>query len=189
MRRGFTMIEVMVAGAILAIGCLGVLAMLLTTIDFNRQAHLRTQAITLAEQQLAIVEAASQNSNNWDLSTNIVNKLKSKAGTGGWLTDINIVNVNGAKPANNPTSGTNDAKVPAKQFAVGYYVLAAGTYNADTFIRGAIRVIWNKNAASDCLDLDSLSHEDALGSSNYEAQCDFVSLPFALKRPSTTTTF
>ena len=48
-KKGFTLIEVMVAAAILGIGCLGVLGLMMTAIRHNNESHLRTKAIYIAE--------------------------------------------------------------------------------------------------------------------------------------------
>ena len=193
MRRGFTMIEVMVAGAILAIGCLGILAMQLTTINYNRQAHMRTQAVTLAEQQLAILEAAATDKNNWTAGTGIIAQLKALAPTGKtWMTPTNFqVNVNGMKSSDiTPANG-----LPKADFAIGYYVLQDSDVfvanpsggNQPKYIRGAIRVVWNRKADGNCLTANTLSGMDDTGNANFSSNCDFISLPFALVSPASST--
>ncbi|GEM_PF-3292297 len=181
MRRGFTMIEVMVAGAILAIGCLGILAMLLTTIDYNRQAHLRTQAVTLAEQQLALLEAQASNAGNWNLpdsNNSILKKIQSKATEGGWFTPTDFIfNVNGAtdKIANN--------NMPDTQFALSYYVLPeTAEYSRSEFLRGSIRVIWDRTSSKECLDANRITAMDKRNNDKFSSKCDFVSIPFALRK-------
>ena len=176
MRRGFTMIEVMVAGAILAIGCLGILAMLLTAIDYNRQAHLRTQAVTLAEQQLAKYSAAA---NNWKTGAAIppdITELKNMVSghTDGTWTTPKLLNTNGA---NVPADATNNA--PRNQFAVAYTFLTSQT-DAATQIRGSIRVIWNRKSGVDCLKADSFTKTSKIQQTS--SSCGFVTLPFAFQK-------
>ena len=48
-RRGFTLIEAMLAGAILAIGCLGVLGILIAVIQQNDVSQRRTEGMYVAE--------------------------------------------------------------------------------------------------------------------------------------------
>ena len=176
MRRGFTMIEVMVAGAILAIGCLGILAMLITTINYNREAHLRTQAVTLAEQQLAILEAQAKTPNNWDNNSNsIIYTLQNNVGS--WVQPNNsIINVNGAaqdKVNNN---------MPPAQFAIAYYVSPANGFDTNQYLRGSLRVIWNRRAGANCLTLNSIQAMETRNNDNFNPDCDFVSIPFALRK-------
>ena len=173
MRRGFTMIEVMGAGAILAIGCLGILAMLLTTIDYNRQAHLRTQAVTLAEQQIAKYASAA---NNWRGSTtppDITTLQQMITGhTDGKWTTPQTLNVNGADV---PSTATNHA--PRNQFAVAYTFLQSTGTNQ---IRGAIRVIWNRKNGANCLTANAFTQTNTV--TQQSSQCGFVTLPFAFKK-------
>ena len=169
MRRGFTMIEVMVAGAILAIGCLGILAMLLTTINYNRETHLRTQAVTLAEQQVSEFQAASINWTATNTPTPITFLKQCTVNT--WC-HLNVVNVNGSKIEN--------VNAPPAQFAVGYNLIV----NNDTEVRGSMRVIWNRKTngcySEEALSANSFVQTDTV--SQHSNACGFISIPFALKR-------
>ena len=63
-KKGFTLIEVMLAASILGIGCLGVLGLMITAIQNNTNAHNRTHAVYLAERYTTQFQLESKECNN-----------------------------------------------------------------------------------------------------------------------------
>lgn len=55
--KGFTLIEVMVAAAIFGIGCLGVIGLMMTVVKHSNEAHMRTEAVTIAESKIAYLHS------------------------------------------------------------------------------------------------------------------------------------
>ena len=158
MKRGFTLIEVMVAAAILAIGCLGVLAMMLTTIEFNAVSHDRTNAVFLAEQELSRLEVLAEDLNNWD--ANGVFEAKVAPATGLSYPSNYLVAVR----QHNPDSGTTPIE--------------------NSFF-GELRVIWSTNGATCAGEADTLANFDTLSTAKSDdySHCAFVTLPFVLSKP------
>lgn len=172
-RKGFTVIEAMVASAILAIGALGVLGMLVTSISYNRDTHERMAAITLAEQQLSEVEAYAE---IWT-STLIPQKIQTiqNLNAGAWSSRQKF-NINGLS-----NLGSNGA--PGLNYFVAYQRLdATAELPISAYIRGQIRVAWPKKTGVNC-DVD-FSHFDDIKKrmKSGVVDCDFVSLPFAFRR-------
>lgn len=204
MQRGFTLLEVMVAAVILSIGCLGVLGMLLTAINNNRLAHDRTVAITLAEQELGELEALAS---KWtgvqsSGSSNLIEKLASYVPVTGTASsawyfvtmDNNVrslststataLNVNGIRN-NCTTSGCEHADAPPGRFYIGFKMLPGKNYSRNSYVRGAVRVSWNRSGAFVSGDnCNQFSSFDAIGSSGLNANCAYVTLPFAFKKGS-----
>ncbi len=203
MQRGFTLIEVMVAAVVLSIGCLGVLAMLLTTINNNRIAHDRTVAVTLAEQQLAELEALAT---NWpasipsedtpNLLINLIKKIQTSGSTtqSSWYgikVDSNnarslatsgatALNVNGAATPPAGTTTNPSTQAPPGRFYIGFSVLPATTqFPQNEFVRGAIRVTWDRSGATNSACNAFASFDTVNGA---PAACEFVTLPFAFHK-------
>lgn len=164
MRKGFTLIEVMLAGAILALGCVGVLSMLLTVINQNSVSKQRTEAMYLAEILLERIELQAKldpQGNNasltqWrDIRANQSNDWKALSGGNTFDADGNTFSA---------VAGDGNSRTA--------YLAHYKTINHDSdpdFIQGAIRVGWSKPGRS-C----TAGHVG-------EWQCEFVSLPFVLK--------
>lgn len=173
-RKGFTVIEAMVASAILAIGALGVLGMLVTSISYNRNTHERMAAITLAEQQLSEVEAYAS---IWSTSL-VPQKIAMLKGLapGNW-SNRQQFNINGITQAN--------GNAPALNYYVAYQRLAATqAFPDDSYLRGQIRVVWPKKSGVNC-NVDFSNFDDLEHRMNSNVMdCDFVSLPFAFRRES-----
>ncbi|MBR4984829.1 MAG: prepilin-type N-terminal cleavage/methylation domain-containing protein [Proteobacteria bacterium] len=170
--KGFTVIEAMVASAILAIGALGVLGMLVTSISYNRETNERTAAITLAEQQLAELEAYAE---IWTptLTPTRITTIQN-LGDNAWSSRVKY-NINGVSSV----SGTT----PSLNYFVAYQRLGAtGDFPKTSYIRGQIRVAWPKTTDADCnvdfSQFDNIKTRMGSGIKN----CDFVSLPFAFRR-------
>ena len=179
MRRGFTILEVLVASSILAIGSLGVLGMLITTIENNRASRLRTDAVIIAEQQLADMEAISLmgNPNGTNARDDLFREIQDTAPGSPWQHWQNV-DAHGVHQSNN----TNNL------YSVGFIRLPADSNIApsSTFIRGAIRVTWSKtgswdnNCANVFSSLDNIQSRQQGNAQN----CDFVTLPFAFRTTS-----
>ena len=172
MKRGFTLIEVMVAAAILAIGCLGVLAMMLTTIEFNAVSHDRTNAVFLAEQELSRLEVLAENVNNWDANGAFAAQVASG----------NVAISNSWQymaPATGVTYPSN------YQVVVRQHDPDSGVAAIENTFFGELRVIWSTTGESCGGEADTLVNFDSLStakSTNY-AHCAFVTLPFVLSKP------
>ena len=172
--KGFTVIEAMVASAILAIGALGVLGMLVTSISYNRNTHERMAAITLAEQQLSEVEAYAS---IWSASL-VPQKIATIRNlTPGTWSARQQFNINGVSQV------SGDA--PALNYFVAYQRLApTQEFPADSYLRGQIRVAWPKKSGVNCnVDFSNFDDLEHRMKSNV-MDCDFVSLPFAFRRES-----
>ena len=172
MKRGFTLIEVMVAAAILAIGCLGVLAMMLTTIEFNAVSHDRTNAVFLAEQELSRLEVLAEDLNNWD--ANGVFEAKVASGNAA------IAN---AWQYMAPATGLS---YPSNYLvAVRQHNPDSGTTPIENSFFGELRVIWSTNGATCAGEADTLAIFDTLSTAKSDdySHCAFVTLPFVLSKP------
>lgn len=162
MRKGFTLIEVMLAGAILALGCVGVLSMLLTVINQNSVSKQRTEAMYLAEILLERIELQSK-----------LDPQGNNASFTQWR-DIRASQSVGWEALPGGTfdadGNTFDAVAGGNNNRTAYLAHYKTINHADQeFIQGAIRVGWSKPGRS-C----TAGH---IG----EWQCEFVSLPFVLK--------
>lgn len=161
MRKGFTLIEVMLAGAILALGCVGVLGMLLTVINQNSVSKQRTEAMYLAEILLERIELqAKLNPQGNDASLVQWHGIHASQSVG-WeaLPGGNTFDADG----NTFVAGGNNNRT-------AYLAHYKTINNTDQeFIQGAIRVGWSKPGRN-CT-------ATALG----DWQCEFVSLPFVLR--------
>lgn len=174
MRRGFTILEVLVASSILAIGSLGVLGMLITTIENNRASRLRTDAIILAEQQLANMEFYGsfkpQDRLAGATTENVLFMAIAQGDFDTWVV-WESVNAQGIH--------TNDASQDI--YTIGYFRLPGDNdvAPANDFLRGALRITWSQRSDKSCKtesvfkDLDT---EDKRRDLNY---CDFITVPFA----------
>lgn len=162
MRSGFTLIEAMLAGAILAIGCLGVLSILLAVIQQNAVSQRRTEGMYVAELLLSRLEAldAQGNRSTPPLSTIIAQDQ------GAWMPLIE-------KGQNRYQA---DGNVDANgAFFAHYMVLvddAGSVVRYPDFVRGALRVAWTKPRGA-----QACAFEDG----NLKGNCDSVSLPFVFR--------
>jgi len=178
MRRGFTLIEVLVAGAVLSIGCLGLLAMLTTSLSQRTVSRDRTQATLLAE---GFLVQMARDARTWTPTVN------PPAGThlrtvqtmpvGAWQrlgAAADLYNVNGIVPP----PGT----LPAGRFHVGVFrrQQTPGLPAPADPITGAIRVAWAKNPGVICdvgADFDDFDTTAFRNNENVQG-CDFITLPF-----------
>lgn len=175
MQRGFTIIEVLVAAAVLAIGSVGVLAMLTLAYSKNVESRERSKATLLAENVLSELERESR---SW-------RGVMTKPTSGTQLREIydnanlqwyepkaaQLYNEVGRIPVN-----TNE---PVGKYRVAYYLIQ-GTMESMT---GGVRVIWSKDAKTPCAppsfsSFDSLAASTAANARN----CDFITLPFSFVR-------
>lgn len=196
MRRGFTLLEVMIAGAILAIGALGVLGMLVTVIDNNRASRDRTTAITIAELRLAQLQADDSSimadmaaAGNIDSTTadNPYTRLCSQTNNA-WKNPFKAADSSKPLMVNafgDDCTGRLDAancSVGDRRFAVGTYVIPTGIYT--DFVRGEIRVVWRERSSSTCNTFTAFGNVDTKDTrmASATAGCDFVSIPFALRK-------
>ena len=170
-RRGFTLIEAMLAGAILAIGCLGVLGILIAVIQQNDVSQRRTEGMYVAELLLNRLETMAaqnkrdqqplkriieQNGNDWyPLQSSSVNRYTSNGdvnGKGDYIAHYMVL-------SSTSTAGTG--------------ATAGATINTGDYVRGAIRVAWTKpNGSGKC--------ENATNGT--KGDCDSVSLPFVFAK-------
>lgn len=179
MRRGFTILEVLVASSILAIGSLGVLGMLITTIENNRASRLRTDAVIIAEQQLADMEAISLmgNANGNAIAGTLYQAVRTRQQQNNctW-THWRNVDQHGVVRQNNNNN----------IYSIGYTCLpeVANIAPQNMFIRGAIRVTWSKTGSWDngkCTQrYDRFDTLESRQDTNTR-ECDFVTLPFAFR--------
>ncbi len=179
MRRGFTILEVLVASSILAIGSLGVLGMLITTIENNRASRLRTDAVIIAEQQLADMEAISLmgNPNGTNARDDLFREIQDTDPGSSWQHWQNV-----------DAHGVHQNIDTNNLYSIGFIRLPADTNIAprNTFIRGAIRVTWSKTGSWDnkCANVfSSLDNIQSRQQGNAQ-NCDFVTLPFAFRTTS-----
>ncbi len=188
MRKGFTLIEVMIAIAVFAVGCVGVLGYLWTSIRQNSINNDRTTALTIAEQQYAELEALAfeslRRSDPVPLTRpiGILGQIYSNGTNDQWFRlTTKHVSINGI---------TSDKK-NNNRFAIGYLVMkpnpdgAHATYN--NFIRGAIRVVWGtdgnyRDTNTDCdLLLQGKLSDDTRQRRLTKNKCDYVTVPFAFQ--------
>lgn len=174
MRQGFTIIEVLVASAVLAIGSLGVLAMLTLAYGKNIESRERVKATALAENVLSQLERESR---SW---------VGTKPKYGTQLRDVYdnarflwyeidegaLYNELGRVPVNTTEIGA--------KYRIAYYLVRT----TNDVLSGGIRVIWSKDAQQTCApasfaDFDTLASSTA--SANVRA-CDFITLPFSFVR-------
>lgn len=171
-KKGFTVIEAMVASAILAIGALGVLGMLVTSISYNRETHERMAALTLAEQQLSEVEAYAE---VWTASL-VPKRIKDIQDLpGGSWSNRQKFNINGLTSVS--------GKTPVLNYFIAYQRLGeTPEFPSTSYVRGQIRVVWPKKNNVDC-DVDFSKFDDIKKRMSADIiDCDFVSLPFAFRR-------
>lgn len=163
-KKGFTLIEVMVAATILAIGCLGVLGMMMTAIKYNNNVHMRTTATYIAEQEVALFES-------------IGNTTKCNGDT--WV-DI----------TNEKVFSSGELKFAPKGMDSDFEIYCR-TYTTKALTNPiAIRVTWGTSGGK-CSTIPnfSVSKLDNFTTSK-NIDCDFVTLPYVPvpKDPITTTT-
>lgn len=156
----------MLAGAILAIGCIGVLGMMLAVMNQNNISQRRTEAMYLAEILLEKLEIQA----NYQPGAFPWASIKDAPGQP-WKLFVQ----------NNASGKCYDAKgqilaetdCNSKTYQAQYMTLASNDAYKD-YVRGALRVVWTPpNAAGDC------ELKDDGTANNF---CDAVSLPFAFKK-------
>ena len=166
MRKGFTLIEVMLAGAILAIGCLGVLSMLLTVVDHNDVSQHRTDATYLAEMLLDQLEVQVCGGGG---------VIPTKPAEGKWTSgdDSRFYTKTGFLIGNTSNAAATDGWV----YRVDYYRLPrdASYTKPDDVYRGALRVSWHKSERLGTCEPDTLDTRTA----KRDTECDAITLPFA----------
>jgi prepilin-type N-terminal cleavage/methylation domain-containing protein len=173
MRRGFTILEVLVASSILAIGSLGVLGMLITTIENNRASRLRTDAIILAEQQLADLEFYG--------TFKPQDMIKNGQAKDVFLMEISEASFNVWVPWKSVNAqGIESSDSSENIYTIGYFKLPGNQVAPeDDFLRGAIRITWSQRSDKDCSGkniFEDLDRESTRRDINY---CDFITVPFA----------
>lgn len=167
MRKGFTLIEVMLAGSILAIGCLGVLAMLLTVVDHNNVSQHRTDATYLAEMLLDQLEMSVSEKDG---------QFPSMSNPEQWSGSLQYYTKTGFFIGSAPDAvATNDWV-----YRVDYYRLPDDSRFQDVY-RGALRVSWHtSNRLGSCGPADLDTRTTKIGT-----ECDSVTLPFAFAKKKT----
>ena len=174
MRRGFTILEVLVASSILAIGSLGVLGMLITTIENNRASRLRTDAIILAEQQLADMEFYGtfrpQDMIKNGQAKDVFLMEISKGSSNTWVV-WKSVNAQGIETKN----ASQDI------YTIGYFKLPGVDPIApeSNFLRGALRITWSQTPGMSCNTANVFNNLDAEKTRRNLNHCDFITVPFA----------
>ena len=167
-RRGFTLIEAMLAGAILAIGCLGVLGILIAVIQQNDVSQRRTEGMYVAELLLNRLETMDATKQTGSPLSDIKSASASR-----WFALEQNSTVGNRYTANGDVNGSGD-------YIAHYMVLpssATGTTNSvidsGAFVRGALRVSWRRpTGGGDCTFNEGTPSEN----------CDSVSLPFVFAR-------
>ena len=159
-KKGFTLIEVMVAATILAIGCLGVLGLMMTAIKYNNNVHMRTTATYIAEQEVALFES-------------IGNTTKCAGST--W---VNITTAT--------VFSTGDLKFAPKGMDPDFEIYCR-TYKTEASTDPiAIRVTWGTSGGK-CSAISGFTVNKLDSYSTSKAiDCDFVTLPY-VPVPKTTT--
>ncbi|MCL2326589.1 MAG: prepilin-type N-terminal cleavage/methylation domain-containing protein [Proteobacteria bacterium] len=170
MRRGFTLIEVLVAAAVLSIGCLGLLAMLTASLSQRTVSRDRTQATLLAEGFLAQMTRDARSWTPLDIpeGTHLETVLGATAGSWRRL---------GGSTALYTVNGVVDSP-PAGRFQVG--VFRRQGVPGNPALTGAIRVAWARNSGVDCdVNANFAAFDTAAYRRTDLRDCDFITLPFA----------
>ena len=185
-RKGFTLIEVMVAAAILGIGCMGVLGMLITSMRYGATNARRTEAVNIAEQIVDAVTATHYQG----CPTGNANKYVLPCNSTAWT----VMTHPGSCPTGDNTPacstanyyvgdfGSTDAK-PQGRNASGYQVHCRQVAGGGTtqYTPYAIRVTWNSITGKKCTQ-DQLNNIDNFTNSyGSGAGCDFVILPVMVR--------
>ncbi|MBQ9394464.1 MAG: prepilin-type N-terminal cleavage/methylation domain-containing protein [Proteobacteria bacterium] len=186
MRKGFTLLEVMIAAAILAVGTLGVLGMQMSVGEYNRGVSMRMSAVSLAEQQLAILELQALDG----CKAGTICRALTTAPHPDWT----AYNLNGASSSTNGILASSNGIFGwtgdlDNRYYVAYYNLAhtstdptklAALCPEQECIRGAIRVTWAKSAqrAQECQLHNAFTDFENKDGRSGKLQCEFVSLPF-----------
>lgn len=188
MRKGFTLLEVMVAAAILAIGTLGVLGMQMSVVEYNRSVSMRLAAVSLAEEQLSILELQAINGcKSGSLCASLKNQMITQGNWGGFAMETGAVSGAGVLTTSNGI--LQNGNVGDNSFYVAYYNLAFGSTNPQKYselcpgqecIRGAVRVTWARNArmADHCRDLFVFENLDRAINRGSNQMCEFLTMPF-----------
>lgn len=176
MRRGFTIIEVLVAAAVLAIGSVGVLAMLALAYGKNVESRERGKATLLAENVLSQLERESR---AWEGAMS-----SPKAGTKLRVvydnSQLKWYEIEAGKSYNEVGQIPVNAGEPAAKYRLAYYLVQTSPQS----MTGAVRVIWSKDAKNACAPA-SFGVFDTLAGSTASASvraCDFITLPFSFVR-------
>ncbi len=186
MHRGFTLLEVMVAIGVFAVGCVGVLGYLWTSIRQNALTHDRTIALTIAEQQYKELEALAfeslmrktMRSETLEHPLGRLGSIEKHTTLGQWFQlSTDRVNMNGIHYS-------SDSSV--NRYAIAYLKLdpSTGSIGIDygNFVRGAIRVVWGTDGTFSCNDLlsSTLTNDNRTLRLSHK-NCDYVSIPFAFQ--------
>ena len=182
---GFTLLEVMIAAGILAIGCFGILRMLLTAQDNNNISSSRSEAVIIAERYQSAMEnesraAVLQNgtftlaSNNKAILTSVTNPSLSNQWV--WLGRVNALAIN----AN--AAGVNEmvAREP-NRFCIGIFNRPV---IHGTLFTGAIRVYWRKDnrelTERECQNNAFFAQFDELAANDVQRNYTFISIPYSV---------
>lgn len=164
MRKGFTLIEVMLAGSILAIGCLGVLAMLLTVVDHNNVSQHRTDATYLAEMLLDQLEVSVSEKDGL---------FPAESNPGQWSSNLKYYTKTGFFVGSAPDAAPPEEWV----YRVDYYRLPDDSRYPDVY-RGALRVSWHTSNRVGVCSPTALETRTVKSGT----ECDSVTLPFAFAK-------
>jgi prepilin-type N-terminal cleavage/methylation domain-containing protein len=154
-KKGFTLIEVMVAAAILGIGCLGVLGLMMTAIRHNNDSTMRTRATAYAEEVITQFETKNDttgctNSTWKDVPANLL-----------------------PKALENVPTNTNPDKEIFKMQCIRYDT-GGGTVHPT-----GVRVLWGKDGgkcAKGAADVDTFAKAKI-------SNCEFVTLSYLNTNP------
>ena len=203
---GFTILEVMIAGAVLAIGCLGILAMLLTAQENNATSNSRNMAVYVGDNLVNAIEnemrsltvtntpgdnchptvtmsssSSSASSDKEDLISIILKDSASATGGSNKWSNFGPVTEIGRKWKSDMASTSGGHEGETAHFCVGIYARAANC----RMYSGAIRIYWRKNnraatGASNTCDVPYASFDTISGAKSANAKdFEFITIPYS----------
>ncbi len=189
LHRGFTILEVMIAGAVLAIGCLGILGMLTTAQGNNAISADRNKAVIVGEAIVAALDsearvttytAATKKFTGYPTGgvfATIVNKAPTSNKL--WI-DYGAVSQLGRR-----LTGVTAMAGEERKFCVGLALRPAD----GAIYSGAVRVVWRKDGtsfpnANSCSGINYEDFETAAGTANSRSYL-FISIPYSFRATTT----
>jgi len=194
---GFTILEVMIAGGILAIGCVGILGMLTTAQGNNAVSADRNKAVIIGEMIAAALDSESRVTTATTAGTptfsgypanGIFSRIFNQRGR--WV-NYGPVSQYGRRLGTGTTAVAVGGEIA--KYCVGIAVRPIGTATigginpSASVVSGAIRVVWRKDGTSIqnvCpVGSSSFNYQDFDKSkgSTTSKQYNFVSIPFSFR--------